>query len=140
MKNPLALVGKSAMAGALVLGLGVSGAEAQDTVAGCACVHNKTNVTISYRHKWEEKAWHVVKLQPNNQQAICWGYAVGSKYSPELTFQLDVDMTKGNAWTTFNLPRMQSTDRTCEATPRRAHYDITYRSNTNNQFIEVTHR
>ena len=128
------------VAGALVLGLGVSGAEAQNTTHGCACIHNKTKATISYRYKWGEQAWQNVKLQPAYQSSVCWRYADANKGSPALTFQLDVDMTQGSAWTTFNLPRIQATAATCEATPKGAHYDISYRPNTNNQYIQVTHR
>ena len=127
-------------AGSLVLGLGASGAEAQSTTHGCACVHNKTRATISYRYKWGEQQWQNVKLQPAYQNWICWRYADANKSSPALTFQLDVDMTSGSAWTTFNLPRMQATAASCEATPRAVHYDISYKPNTNNQYIQVTHR
>ena len=130
----------AAMLAAAVLGFGAAGAQAQNTTHGCACIHNNTKATISYRYKWVEQQWQNVKLQPNYQNWICWKYADAAKSSPALAFQLDVDMTKGNAWTTFNLPRMQSTAATCQATPKAAHYDISYRPNTNNQFIQVTHR
>ena len=125
---------------AVVLGFGAAGAQAQNTTHGCTCIHNNTKVIVSYRFKWGEQQWQNFKLSPNYQNAICWKYADAAKSSPALSFQLDVDMTKGNAWTTFNLPRMQSTASTCEATPKGAHYDISYRPNTSNQFIQVTHR
>ena len=48
--------------------------------------------------------------------------------------------THVSAWTTFNLPRLQVTAATCEATPEAAHYDVSYKPNTNSQFIQVTHR
>ena len=129
-----------AAAAGLVLGVGISGAEAQNTTHGCACVVNKTQGTINYRFKWGEQAWQNRTLQPAYQTSICWPYADAAKSSPALTFQLDVDMTKGSAWTTFNLPRMQATAASCPATPNAAHYDISYKPNTNNQYIQVTHR
>jgi hypothetical protein len=128
------------VAAVFVLGVGISGAQAQNTTHGCACVVNNTKTAINYRFKWGEQAWQTRTLQPAYQTSICWPYADAAKSSPALTFQLDVDMTKGSAWTTFNLPRMQSTAATCPATPKAAHYDITYRPNTNNQFIQITHR
>ncbi|MDI1284594.1 MAG: hypothetical protein PSV46_09365 [Reyranella sp.] len=119
---------KIALAAAVLLaGFGTSRAEAQNTTHGCACIHNNTKATISYRYKWGEQAWQNFKLQPAYQNWICWKYADSAKSSPALTFQLDVDMTKGSAWTTFNLPRMQATASTCEATPKGAHYDNSYR-------------
>ncbi len=124
----------------LLMGVGATGAQAQNTTHGCACIHNNTKATVSYRFKWGEQQWQNFKLSPNYQSAVCWKYADAAKSSPALSFQLDVDMTKGNAWTTFNLPRVQSTAATCQATPKPAHYDINYRANTNNQFIQVTHR
>lgn len=124
----------------LAVGFGTAGAQAQNTTHGCACIHNNTKATISYRYKWGEQQWQNFKLQPGYQNWICWKYADAAKSSPALGFQLDVDMTKGNAWTTFNLPRMQATAASCAATPKAAHYDISYRPNTNNQFIQVTHR
>ena len=127
-------------AAGLVLGVGISGAEAQNTTHGCACIHNNTKATICYRYKWGEQAWQNFKLQPAYQSWVCWKYADAAKSSPALTFQLDVDMTAGSAWTTFNLPRMQATAASCEATPKAAHYDVSYKPNTNNQFIQVTHR
>ena len=127
-------------AGALVLGLGISGAHAQNTTHGCACIHNKTKATISYRYTWGDQQWQNFKLPPAYQNWLCWKYTDANKSSPALTFQLDVDMTSGSAWTTFNLPRLQATAASCEATPKAAHYDISYKPNTNNQYIQVTHR
>jgi hypothetical protein len=125
---------------AFVLGFGVAGAQAQNTTHGCACIHNNTKANINFRYKWGDQPWKPGNLKPTYQYWICWKYADQAKSSPPLTFQLDVDMTKGNAWTTFNLPRMQATAAHCNATPQKAHYDINYRPNTNNQFIQVTHR
>jgi hypothetical protein len=127
-------------AAALLAGFGPSGAEAQNTTHGCACVHNNTKATVGYRFKWGEQAWQTRTLQPAYQTSICWPYTDAAKSSPALTFQVDVDVSKGAAWTTFNLPRIQSTGASCDATPRGAHYDISYRPNTNNQFIQITHR
>ncbi len=103
---------------AILVGVGAAGAQAQNTTHGCACIPNNTKATISYRYKWGEQQWQNFKLQPNYQNWICWKYADAAKSSPALSFQLDVDMTKGNAWTTFSLPRMQSTAATCQATPK----------------------
>ena len=130
----------AAVAIMLVPGLGAAGARAENTTHGCACIHNKTNATINYRYKWGDQAWQSYKLQPAYKNWICWKYTDTAKSSPNLSFQLDVDMTSGNAWTTFSLPRMQATAASCDATPTAAHYDVSYRPNTNNQFIQVTHR
>src|SRR5207244_1687631 len=90
-----------------LLGAGAMPTTAQSqTTHGCACVHNKTNATINYRYKWGDGQWQSVKLPNNNRQWICWKYA-DAKKSPDLTFQLDVDMTKGSAWTTYAIDRVQ---------------------------------
>jgi hypothetical protein len=115
-------------------------ASAQQTTRGCACIHNKTGTTISYRYKWGGGQWHDVKLQPTYQNWICWKYDNAQKSSPDLTFQLDVDMSKGSAWTTYAIGRVQTAGAHCNAVGRGGHYDITYRPNTNNTFIQVTRR
>jgi len=115
-------------------------AASQDTTHGCACFHNKTSATISYRYKWGDGQWQTYKLQPNYQNWICWKYDSPQKSSPNLTFQLDVDMSKGSAWTTYAITRVQTTAAHCNAVGKGGHYDISYRPNTNNSFIQVTHQ
>lgn len=115
-------------------------AAGQNTTHGCACFHNKTNATISYRYKWANGQWQDYKLQPNYQNWICWKYDNPQKSSPNLTFQLDVDMSKGSAWTTYAITRVQTTAAHCNAVGQGGHYDVSYRPNTNNTFIQVTRR
>ena len=118
-------------------GVGALQAAAQETTHGCACIHNKTKATISYRYKWGEGQWQNVKLQPAYKNWMCWKYDNAQKSSPSLSFQLDVDMTSGSAWTTYTISRVQSAGATCDAVGKGGHYDITYRPNTNNAFIQV---
>ena len=47
-----------------VAGAAAPPAAAQETTHGCACIHNKTNTTISYRYKWGDGQWQNFKLQP----------------------------------------------------------------------------
>ncbi len=115
-------------------------AAGQDTTHGCACFHNKTNATISYRYKWGDGQWQNYKLEPNYQNWICWKYDNPQKSSPNLTFQLDVDMSKGSSWTTYAITRVQTKTAHCNAVGQGGHYDISYRANTNNSFIQVTRR
>ncbi len=70
---------------------------------GCACLHNKTQIAVSYRLKWGDNPWKEDALRAGYQQAICWRYAQGSTSSPPLSFQLDVDLSGGKAWTTYDL-------------------------------------
>jgi hypothetical protein len=107
---------------------------------GCACLHNKTEHRIKFRYKWGNKDWTDDFLRSGNQETLCWRYAEGSTSSPELTFQIDVDLTGGTAWTTYALPRVQSHHNSCEAVARNFHYDVGYRPNTNRQFLHMTHR
>lgn len=107
---------------------------------GCACLHNKTQSLVSFRYKWGEGEWKKDTLQAGYQQTLCWKYAAGSSTSPPLSFQVDVDLTKGAAWTTYNLPRVQSATNRCESVSNKYHYDIDYRPNTNRQFLHMTHR
>jgi hypothetical protein len=83
------------MMAAMLLAVGGTAATAQEKTHGCACLHNGTAATINFRYKWGEGQWHSVKLQPRFEDAICWRYDNAQKSSPNLTFQLDVDMTKG---------------------------------------------
>jgi len=115
-------------------------AAAQQTTHGCACFHNKTGVAINYRYKWASGEWHNVKLPANHQGWICWKYDGERKSSPNLSFQLDVDMSKGSAWTTYAITRVQTVGASCNAVGKGGHYDISYRPNTNNAFIHVTRR
>ena len=131
---------KGMVAAAIMAAGWVFPAAAQDTTHGCACFHNNTTGTIAYRYKWGDGQWQPHKLPPNNQSWICWKYDSGQKNSPNLTFQLDVDMTKGSAWTTYSITRVQAKAAHCSAVPPNGHYDISYRPNTNNAFIQVTRR
>lgn len=129
------------LAGAtVVLGALIAPAGAQQTTHGCACFHNKTKAMISYRYKWGDGQWQTVKLQPNYQNWICWKYDNQQKSSPNLSFELDVDMSKGSAWTTYAIARVQTAGAHCNAVAKGGHYDITYRPNTNNALIHVTRR
>ncbi|CAN5905701.1 hypothetical protein BH11PSE3_BH11PSE3_33570 [soil metagenome] len=131
--------GASLAAVALWLGWAAP-ATAQETTHGCACFHNKTTALVSYRYKWGEAAWQAFQLKPNFSNWLCWKYDNAQKSSPNLTFQLDVDTSKGSAWTTYAIKRVQTAGASCNAVGRGGHYDITYRPNTNNTFIQVTNQ
>lgn len=107
---------------------------------GCACLHNNTNQNINYRYHWGDKQWKNVALKANHQQWLCWTYAQGTASSPPLQFQIDVDLSKANAWTTYSIERVQSRAQDCSAIGRKGHYDIGFRPNTNNAFIHITRR
>ena len=128
------------IAAAMLLAVGSTTAAAQEKTHGCACLHNDTAATINFRYKWGEGQWHSVKLQPRFEDAICWKYDNAQKSSPNLTFQLDVDLTKGSAWTTYAISRVQTAGAQCSVVGKGGHYDISYRPNTNNAFIQVMHR
>ncbi len=106
---------------------------------GCACLHNNTKGIVSFRYKWGDAQWKNDTLRAGYQETLCWRYADRAT-SPNLTFQIDVDLTKGAAWTTFNLPRVQAQSTKCESVAKQYHYDISYRPNTNGQFLQMTHR
>lgn len=80
-----------------VVSAGAGPAAAQQTTHGCACLHNQTQAQISYRYKWGEGEWKTMQLKPGYNNWICWQYQNGQKSSPNLLFQLDVDMSKGSA-------------------------------------------
>jgi hypothetical protein len=124
----------------LALDGSVSAASAENYPYGCACFHNKTGVDIKYRYKWGGGDWKNMSLSAGYQRPLCWRYAQGSHSSPDLLFELDVDMSKGSAWTKYDIKRLQVSDNTCSAVGHEAQYDIDYRPNTNRSFIHVTHR
>lgn len=128
------------MMAAMLLAVGGTAATAQEKTHGCACLHNGAAATINFRYKWGEGQWHSVTLQPRFEDAICWRYDNAQKSSPNLTFQLDVDMTKGSAWTTYAISRVQTAGAQCNVVGKGGHYDVSYRPNSNNGFIQVTHR
>ena len=104
---------------------------------GCACLHNETSRPVNFRYHWSTRDWKQVNMRPGFQYVFCWRYADGSHSSPDLQFELDVDMTKGNAWTTYNIGRSQTLGETCNVVPTNAHYTVKYRPNSANQFIAV---
>lgn len=107
---------------------------------GCACLHNRTGVQINFRYKWGDGAWKVVNLPANYNDALCWNYGGGQRSSPPLSFQLDVDMTSGNAWATYSVQRVQSPGNTCSQIPANGHYDINYRAGSNRSLIAIFKR
>jgi hypothetical protein len=107
---------------------------------GCACLHNETGLPVNFRYRFGSGDWKKVRLKANWNDAICWRYDRGRRSSPELKFEIDVDMTKGNAWTTYALTRVQSPGNTCNVVPPNGHYAVRFRPNTNKQFIQVFKR
>jgi hypothetical protein len=104
---------------------------------GCACLHNsKTEGTINYRFRWGTGEWKSVGLGKGKSETMCWAYKDAPK-SPELEFQLDVDMTSGKKWETFSIPRGQSSSVSCSAVPSSAHYHVGYVANSNKKKIQI---
>jgi hypothetical protein len=133
-------LGLMAIAAVAFASAGARPAAAQQTTHGCACLHNMTPVPISYRYKWGEGEWKTTKLEAGYQNWICWKYENAQKSSPNLLFQLDVDMSKGSAWTTYAIARVQTVGASCSAVGQGGHYNVSYRPNTNNTFIQITKR
>jgi hypothetical protein len=118
----------------------LSDARAEGEPYGCACLHNKTQHVVKFRYKWGNGDWKSDHLRAGFQETLCWRYGSGPSTSPPLSFQIDVDLTNGAAWTTYNLPRVQSQTNRCESVGQKFHYDIDYRPNTNRQYLHMTHR
>jgi hypothetical protein len=104
---------------------------------GCSCVHNETGQQVNFRYHFGDGNWKVVNLQPRYNDAICWRYTDPTRSSPPLQFQIDVDMTNGNAWKVYTLIRVQTQGSTCAVVPQNGQYTIKYRPGTNNQFVEI---
>ena len=134
----VSILGVAAMA--IGLALPVEEAMAQRPTHACACLINKTRAKVNFRYKWGDSDWREDYLQAGNQETLCWRFEGGSTLSPKLGFQIDVDLSDRTAWTTYNIPLVQTVGNRCNAVDTRHHYDINYRANTNNQFLDVTHR
>ena len=134
----------SAFAGALAiacLSAATSPAMAQEaTTHGCACVTNTTKVDANYRYRWGDGQWREVKLAPGSRGWMCWAYEGEQKKSPPLAFLIDVDPTGAQAWTAQVLERVQTTGAHCDKVGRGGHYDIVYRPDSNESFLQVTKR
>ena len=104
---------------------------------GCSCLSNETGVNIKFRYAFGSNPLKNATMGANRRQWICYDYGAGPRTSPPLKFQLDVDMGRGNAWTTYALTRIQSNARDCNAIGRVGQFGVRYRANTNRQFIEV---
>jgi hypothetical protein len=134
-------LGLAILAGAASLALSTP-AMAQNTAAayGCACLHNLTKTSITYRFKWGEGEWKKVTMKPDGgAQWMCWRYKDGPK-SPELVFELDTDLTSSNKWKNFSIPRVQSKDTGCNNIPEKGHYNVDYVANNKKQVQVYTGR
>jgi len=110
---------------------------AADKAFGCACLHNsKTTATINYRFRWGDREWKSVSLGQGKSETMCWAYKDAPK-SPELTFQLDTDMSSGKDWKTFSVPRGQSSDVNCSSVPAMAHYHVGYVKDSNKKKLMI---
>ena len=125
---------------ALAISLAAAAPAAANGRYGCACLTNETGVKINFRYKFGDKPFSKAAMSPNARQWICYDYGNGPRTSPPLKFELDVDMSKGNAWTVYALERFQSAAKSCNAIPKGAQYGVRYRGGTNKQFIEVYKR
>lgn len=103
---------------------------------GCSCLHNNTASTIHYRFRWGDRDWKKVSLSAGGAEYMCWAYKDAPK-SPELQFQLDVDMTSGKKWETFDIPRVQTKAASCAATGPSGHYHVGYVANSNKKKIQI---
>ncbi len=104
---------------------------------GCACLHNnKVSTNINYRFRWGDRDWKKVSLAPGRSEWMCWTYKDAPK-SPELQFQLDVDMTSTANWQTFSIARAQSKAQSCSAIPASAHYHVGYVAGSNKKKIQI---
>jgi hypothetical protein len=131
---PLAM---TALLGAAGVFLSVESLGADTKPFGCACLHNtKTSGTINYRFRWGDREWKSVALGKGKSETMCWAYKDAPK-SPELEFQLDVDMTGGVKWETFSIPRGQSSSVSCSSVPSAAHYHVGYVANTDKKKIQI---
>lgn len=112
----------------------------EPTTHGCACVTNTTKVDANYRYRWGDGQWRDVKLAPGSRSWMCWAYETEQKKSPTLAFLIDVDPTGAQAWTAQVLERVQTTGAHCDKVGRGGHYDIVYRPDSNESFLQVTKR
>ena len=104
---------------------------------GCACLHNsKVDMKVKYRYRWGDKPWKGSTLAKGQTDTVCWTYKDAPK-SPELEFQLDVDLTGNTKWETFSIPRAQSSAVACKAVPDSAHYHFGYVKDSNKKKIQV---
>jgi hypothetical protein len=141
MAKRIGILGISTMMAALAgtAGLVQSGeSQAQASAPyGCACLHNnKVATAIKYRFKWGSGDWKNVSLAPGKAEWMCWAYKDAPK-SPELLFQLDVDMTANAKWETFTIKRAQSKDTGCANIPASAHYHVGYVAGSNKKKIQI---
>jgi len=104
---------------------------------GCACLHNsKVDMKVKYRYRWGDKAWKASTLAKGQTDTVCWTYKDAPK-SPELEFQLDVDLSGNTRWETFSIARAQSAAVACKAVPDSAHYHFGYVKDSNRKKIQV---
>jgi hypothetical protein len=104
---------------------------------GCACLHNsKIDTTVNFRYRWGGGAHKSNALAKGQVYTVCWAYKDAPK-SPDLEFQLDVDLTGKTEWKTFPLTRGQSASVSCEAVPSAAHYHFGYVANSSNKKIKI---
>lgn len=128
----------AATLGVVAMGLpGESVAQNTTKPYGCACLHNsKVDLTVKYRYRWGDRPWKTSTLKKGQTDTVCWTYKDAPK-SPELEFQLDVDLTSGNKWETFSIPRSQSSSVACNAVPTAGHYHFGYVKDSNKKKIQV---
>ncbi len=103
---------------------------------GCACLHNNLGSKVNYRFKWGSGDWKNVSLNPGGAEWMCWTYKDSPK-SPELEFQLDVDMTSAAKFETFSIKRVHAKDKSCAAIPAAGHYHTGYVANSNKKMIQI---
>jgi hypothetical protein len=102
---------------------------------GCACLHNnKVQTPIKYRYRWGHHEWKTVSLAPGRNETMCWAYRDAPR-SPELLFQLDIDLTSTNRWKTYTVKRAQAQSVSCSATA--AQYHVGYVAGSNRKMIQI---
>jgi len=126
-----------ALGSALAIASSASAQNVAGSRYGCACLNNEAGVNINFRYAFGSNPMKKASMGANTRQWICYDYGNGPRSSPPLKFELDVDMSRGNAWTTYALTRVQSNAQSCNAVGALGQYGVRYRANTNRQFIEV---
>jgi hypothetical protein len=102
---------------------------------GVVCIKNKTEVTIFYRTKLADGAWHERNLQPGWEQTFAHKYATpNAKRSPELDIQFDSDLRAQRRYTvTYKLPRRAAVGDSCD---EGAQYQFEY-DHGRREFIDL---
>jgi opacity protein-like surface antigen len=112
------------LAAALLSSALIAQASSEDDFYELVCIHNDTDLTISFRYRWGNGSWTTAQVQPGYVRPIWWEYDYANQdRSPNLSIRFDRDLSSDSSIKSYNLETSSAPTINCRDYGRDYHFD-----------------